>query len=115
MRESEVKFYPRERKKTSPIWYAKVPGVWKRLNTGVTTEKSARAWWRREVLGGRMSAERKPVPTLDKWADGFYGLDGRYDRTKQVRGQHLSQMYLENLDRHHRSIWLPCSALARLT
>lgn len=104
-----VSFYPRERKNNPPLWYvrAKVSGKWKLLNTSATTEKAARAWWRQQVLSGRLQAEQKPIPTCDEWADGFYGLGGRYDLAKRARGHNLSQTYLENMGRHYKKYLSP--------
>ena len=101
----------RTRKTQKPLYYARFrlsAGKWTAWrNTGCTNRETAGIWAQEQIDTGKIGQPAGPNPTLDGWAAGFYGVDGRYDTAKKARGYHLSACYLANLGRSYKKYISP--------
>jgi integrase len=90
--------YLRPRKAGRPIFYVRfrtAAGGWgPGHSTGATSENLARAWAEARIAEGTVPSAPGDVPTLTEWSRGFFGVGGRYDQAKRVRGRQLSAAYL---------------------
>lgn len=111
MRDAGFFVYSRKRKTQKPLYYARFrlsDGTWTAgKNTGCTNREAAEIWAQEQIDTGKVGKPAGPNPTLDGWAAGFYGVDGRYDKAKKARGYKLSACYLENIGRSYRKYLSP--------
>ena len=109
--------YARTRKSKRPIYYARFKtelGWTSGKKTNCTSKEAAERWAREQIETGRVTMPGGPTPTLDGWAAGFFGVDGRYDAAKKARGRELSQTYVKNLGRHYEKYLSPVFGRKRI-
>ena len=117
MADAGFSVYARQRKAKKSIYYARFKtekGWTTGKNTGCTSREAAERWALEQIETGKIQLPGGPVPTLDGWAAGFFGVDGRYDKAKKARGRELSQTYVKNLDRHYNKYLSPAFGKKRI-
>ena len=77
------------------------------IRTGKTGEVAAIRWAQEQIAEGAVPNPRGQIPTLDSWANGFFGVGGRYDIGKQARGHYLSTAYLNGLRQRYKKYVSP--------
>ena len=77
------------------------------VRTGKTNEAAATRWAQEQIAEGVVSTPRGRIPTLDAWANGFFGVGGRYDTSRKARGYALSAAYLNGLGQRYKKYASP--------
>ena len=119
MGKRQYSIYARPRKTGRPIFYVRfrrADGGWgPGHSTGATSENGARAWAEARIAEGTVPSAPGEMPTLAEWSRGFFGVGGRYDQAKRVRGRQLSTAYLVVCEGSMRRHVLPAFGKHRLS